>query len=370
MKLLINTSTLSGTGVTQVAVSFIEECKKFPQHQFVVFISKSVYSNLDIKSFPDNFNFFIFFKSPLKSISSLLKCKKIFKQTSPDCVFSVFGPSYWTPSVPHLQGYAYPHYVYPESPLFKMLSFKENLKIKVFKQLHKFFLKRNGDFFVSETEDVSNRLHKFLNIDADKIYTVSNTYNKKIFNKYNSDNTSNSSEFRLLSLCSPYPHKNLSIINLVVEELEKLKPNLKICFILTIDNSSFNSMFSDKTKRYIRNIGPVAIKDCPDLYRNCDAIFLPTLLECFSANYPEAMVMNRPILTSDLPFARCVCKDAALYFNPMDPKDITDKIIALSESRLLYESLVEKGVNVLKDIPSSSSRALQYLSICESISNK
>ena len=80
--------------------------------------------------------------------------------------------------------------------------------------------------------------------------------------------------------------------------------------------------------------------------------------------------MERPILTSDLPFARCVCKDAALYFNPMDPKDIATKLIALSESRPLYKSLVSKGLNVLADIPSSSSRALQYLSICESISKK
>lgn len=54
----------------------------------------------------------------------------------------------------------------------------------------------------------------------------------------------------------------------------------------------------------------------------------------------------------------------------MDPKDIATKLIALSESRPLYKSLVSKGLNVLADIPSSSSRALQYLSICESISKK
>lgn len=370
MKLLINASTLSGTGVSQVAVSFISECKKFTQHQYIVYISKSIYANLNINSFPENFSFYIFEKSPLKNINSWLRCKKIFKQSSPDCVFSVFGPSYWTPSVPHLQGYAYPHYVYPESPIFKIISFKEILRIRIFKQLHKYFLKRNGKYFVSETEDVSNRLHKYFNIDKDNIYTVSNTYNQEIFKNNNTDKPSNNPEFKLLSLCSPYLHKNLSIINQVVEVLEKLEPKLKFTFILTIDSRNYNSMFSDKAKRYIRNVGPVAIKDCPDLYRECDAIFLPTLLECFSANYPEAMVMERPILTSDLTFARCVCKDAALYFNPMDPKDIATKLIALSESRPLYESLVSKGLNVLADIPSSSSRALQYLSICESISKK
>ncbi len=370
MKLLINASTLSGTGVSQVAVSFISECKKHSEHEYTVFLSKSIYDNIDIESFPNNFTFFKFINSPLKSLSSWVRCKYLYIKTSPNCVFSIFGPSYWTPNVPHLQGYAYPHYVYPESPLFNIISFKEKFKIMIYKHLHKYFLKRNGNYFVAETVDVSHRLKKFLGIDSKNIFTVSNTYNREIFKKNTCYRPYDSNEFKLLSLCSPYLHKNLSIINQVVEELEKLEPKLKFTFILTIDSRNYNSMFSNKAKRYIRNVGPVAIKDCPDLYRECDAIFLPTLLECFSANYPEAMVMERPILTSDLPFARCVCKDAALYFNPMDPKDIATKLIALSESRPLYKSLVSKGLNVLADIPSSSSRALQYLSICESISKK
>ncbi len=201
----------------------------------------------------------------------------------------------------------------------------------------------------------------------DKTFTVSNTYNRDVFKKDDTPKTERGNEFKLLSLCSPYPHKNLTIINQVVEELERIESGIDFLFILTIDKKSFDSMFSDKAKKYIRNIGPVSIEDCPGLYQDCDAIFLPTLLECFSANYPEAMVMKRPILTSDLPFARCVCKDAAIYFDPMNPKDIATRLIDLAKSPNLYKSLVIKGLHVLEDIPSSSDRAKQYLSICESI---
>ena len=44
-------------------------------------------------------------------------------------------------------------------------------------------------------------------------------------------------------------------------------------------------------------VGGVDIRECPSLYEQCDFMFLPTLLECFSASYAEAMKMRRPILT-------------------------------------------------------------------------
>ena len=42
MKLLINTSTLSSTGVTQVSVSFIKECVIITGNEYHVLLSKTV----------------------------------------------------------------------------------------------------------------------------------------------------------------------------------------------------------------------------------------------------------------------------------------------------------------------------------------
>lgn len=38
---------------------------------------------------------------------------------------------------------------------------------------------------------------------------------------------------------------------------------------------------------------------------------MPSLLECFTATYPEAMRMERPIVTTDLAFAQGLCGEAA-----------------------------------------------------------
>lgn len=64
MKLIINASTLSGTGVTQVAVSFIEECKRFEENYYFVFLSNHVYSQVEIEKFPSNFKFYVIDKHP------------------------------------------------------------------------------------------------------------------------------------------------------------------------------------------------------------------------------------------------------------------------------------------------------------------
>ncbi|MFK2341775.1 glycosyltransferase [Bacteroides fragilis] len=84
---------------------------------------------------------------------------------------------------------------------------------------------------------------------------------------------------------------------------------------------------SEEAKKSIVNLGIIDVSKCPQLYNECDALFLPTLLECFSANYVEAMKMRKPIVTSNLPFATNVCKNAALYFDPMNAHDIVEKFL-------------------------------------------
>lgn len=108
--------------------------------------------------------------------------------------------------------------------------------------------------------------------------------------------------------------------------------------------------------------------ECPDFVDSCDALFLPTLLECFSASYPEAMLLKKPILTSNLPFATTVCEDAAIYFNPLDSIEIANKIAQLVSSPELIKDLQEKGERRLKSFLSPRERAKKYLDICKTVS--
>lgn len=375
MKILINTSTLVLTGVTQVAVSFIEECKKIPDLQVYVFISSSVKNNLDIKSFPPNFTFYYIDKHPLYGIGAYFERKrlrKLEKSIKPDCVFSVFGPSWWTPTAPHLQGYAFGHYVNYDSPFFDKLSFKERLRIFIMKTIHVYYLKKNGHYFVTESSFVSDRLAKVLNVSRDHIYTVNNTANSYFLNyKENQKSVKKSNDkFSFYSLCTPQKHKNIQILNEVIPIILKKKEKLRFEFHLTFPQEAYDKMFKDEYKSYIINHGPLKIAECPGFVSKYDALFLPTLVECFSANYPEAMLMGKPILTSNLKFAKSICKDAALYFNPVSPEDIADKIIMIIENEELYHDLRQKGFDRISIFNDPTQRANKYIEICRSIVNE
>ncbi|MDD3003618.1 glycosyltransferase [Flavobacterium sp.] len=379
MKIIINTSTLIGSGVTQVAVSFLYECLKLKDNnEYYVFLGNQVSKSIVKDHFDKRFRFYNIEPKPLpilgKGFKSLFLMKKIEREIKPDAVFSVFGPSWWSPKAPHLQGYAYPHYVFPESPYFNIISNSKKITIELYKFIHMFFMKRNGQYFVSESEIVSYRWAKLLNISNEKVFTVSNTCNS-FFREFKDDGRisylpkKEVNEFRFISLCTMQEHKNLIILNKVIPILkEKGYNNIK--FVLTIDQNSLDNQFNDNIKDSIINVGRIPPADCPYLFNECDALFLPTLLECFTANYPEAMYLNKPIITSNLSFATDICKDTAIYFDPLSPEDIVDCILKLYLDIDLRNEMIKKGKEQLKLFLTPKERAIKYLDILKKIQDE
>jgi len=373
MKLIINTSNLHGGGGTQVGFSFIHECIKFPENEYSVFLCPQLSNEIDLKKFPSNFDFYNFPNPPSPSINGLSVIKKLAeleKQINPDCVFSIFGPTYWTPKSKHLMGFANGHFLYSEFDFFKRLSIIERVQWRILSIAKRFFFLKNANYYHVETEDARSRLAKYLSCSLDSIYTVSNTYNS-VYNSTIPELAKilplrTEDEFRLVCISAYYSHKNLEILNKVIPLLfENGFSNIK--FVLTIDQNIYTSKFSELAKQQIMNIGPILIDNCPQLYSECDAMFLPTLLECFSANYPEAMKMRKPILTSNLSFAIDVCADAALYFNPLDERDIFKTIINIFNNKPLHNELILRGIKRLKSFNSAEERALKYIEICKHI---
>jgi glycosyltransferase involved in cell wall biosynthesis len=328
------------------------------------------------KDFPSNFHFEVFENFPKLSLKyfklqNYLKRKE--KEISPDCVFTIFGPTIWKPKSNHLVGFAYPYYVYPESPFFKIIGWKFWSKIKLNSIIFKLLFNKNSDYFVSETEDVTNRLRKFLNNKKNTYYTVTNTCNKYfIDNRIDKNNKllpeKGENEFRFITLSTFATHKNLQILNFVIPALLKRMPTVDWRFVLTVDKEIFEKKINKAVRPYIYNLGRIKVDQCPQAYHECDVMFLPTLLECFSASYAEAMYMKKPIITSNLTFATTICENAALYFNPVDPDSIVDTIIKLVSSKVLQEKLIQNGGLQLLKFDSASTRAQKYLEICQQIS--
>ncbi|HDC4513818.1 TPA: glycosyltransferase, partial [Enterobacter cloacae] len=143
---------------------------------------------------------------------------------------------------------------------------------------------------------------------------------------------------------------------------ELLKLGVECKFIVTINDVEYKSL-SDEFKQATYNIGPIPIADCPSLYKYSDALFLPTLLECFTASYLEAMKMRIPIFTSNLDFAETICQDAAFYFNPLSVYSISTTISTAIKDECRLQEKIENGDVILKSFPDHIQRVEKFMKL-------
>ena len=370
MRLLINTSVLRFGGAVQVALSFIHECRAYEENEYHVVLGAGVGAVLDPAEFPGNFHF----HQQNFGVMNLRKLPRVQRQMSaieakvrPDCVVTTSGPPYWRSRAPHLVGFNLPLYIYPESPYLKDLPLRAKARLSARKWLHRRLFRRDADALIVQTDDVNVRVRRLLG--TDKVYTVTNNHNGwyDLLGDYPSRLPERKQgAFRLLTLTSYYPHKNLDLIPQVIEALpEALRSRVE--FVLTLTETEYRSRISSKIPPQVRLVGPVPPPECPALYYECDAMFLPTLAECFSASYPEAMKMEKPIVTTDLGFARSICRDAALYFRACDASSAAGQIERLIQGQVLQRELIGKGRKRLAAFDTPVQRAEKILAICQDL---
>ncbi len=369
MNILINASNLKVGGGIQVADSVFRELPKYGEHRFVIVYSDALSKSADEAGKNDNI-IAVRYNMPSDWRSILfgrnLFLDELVSKEGVEVVITLFGPSRWRPRVRHLLGFARAQLLLPESPYWTKQAVKKDWKLKLKLRLLKRQFDKDSEEYYTESPFISERL---LNLYSNKkVYTISNTCNQ-VFNSPElwdkSVELPQFSGYRLLTIAANYPHKNLEIIPAVIDVLEQSYPDFKFQFVLSINKDELwsNKTYSERYDKHIHFMGKVSVSQCPFLYKQCDAMFLPTLLECFSASYVEAMKMQKPILTSDLGFARGICGEAAVYFDPMSAKDIAEKIYLLASNSKLQENLVEKGVQQEKIFDTPEQRTKKMLDI-------
>ena len=346
MNILVNASNLRAGGGLQVADSVCRELHKYPQHDFTVVLPSQLDScareiesapNVSVVEYNLPMNAKILLTGRNRMMDALVTDKNI------RAVISIFGPTRWKPNCLHLCGFAMSHIVLTDSPFWKKLSMMAFIKARIRNQLMLHDFKRCSDLFYTENEYISKKLRTRL--PGAKVVTITNNYNQVFDQPESWDDKIVFPSFdglTLLTVCNDYPHKNLTIIAPTLDELRRRYPNVKVRFVLTVDSKSFANL-SDEDRKSILFLGTVGIHQCPQLYRQSDIVLQPSLLECFSANYVEAMKMERPIITTDLEFAQSLCGDAAAYYSATDPAALADTIAKLYRSPEYRSDLVEKG---------------------------
>lgn len=369
MNILINASNLKVGGGLQVADSIINELFSYTNHNFVVVVSKSL-GYLEGKIGKTGNMQCLVYDMP-QTVGGVLFGRnkyldKIVKKNNIRVVYTVFGPSLWRPKVRHLCGFARAQMIYLDSPYYLNMGLLKKLKLFIREIIRFYNFKMSSDWLITESSNVSKRLA--LLMKNKRIYTVTNNYNQ-IYNhshKWIKHSIEPYDGITCLTISANYPHKNLGIIPQILEYIDSNKIPLNIRFIITLSEKEF--VIDKVYQSRILLIGKVYIEECPSLFQQADYMFLPTLLECFSASYPEAMKMETPIITSDLPFAHSLCGDAAVYVDSLSPKSIVDALLSLTEDK--RKELINKGKEQLKKYDTAEERCRKVIELLEKINKQ
>jgi glycosyltransferase involved in cell wall biosynthesis len=232
--------------------------------------------------------------------------------------------------IPQVLLFHNPHMIYPESPIWNLMHWKDAIYNRISVYLFKKRLKY-ADLFLVQTETAGARLKKYYDIKNFIITPNAISLQPKAENQIPHNFSPNPNLIYLLCLSHYYPHKNLESFIELGKRIKEQKLPFRIIITLDVKQHTAAKILLQKIENeglndVLLNAGALKMSDVPQWYNATQALILPTLLESFSGTYVEAMYYERPIFTSNLDFATEVCGEAAYYFNPMDANNILDVI--------------------------------------------
>lgn len=359
LRIMVNGSTLLVGGGIQVGVTFIEYAFKSYAEEidFLFVVAKPLFDNLSTE-LQSKENVIAFETSPAAIFGgkqTRQEIKKLEKTFKPDIIYSIGFPSYIRFKAPEVGRYTNPWEI--NSPPLPWHTIENKKKLKIFLGIqYRLIWARNASYFETQTEAAKLGIMRKLSVGSDNVKVIPNSPNPIFSNSDEVFHFDKTQLVKIFCLSAAYKHKNLEIIPEVAHYL-KNKHSLNVEFIVTIpkDNSIGDSIANNakrlQVEGMINNIGKINLKSCLDWYRNSHIVFLPTLLEVFSATYVEAMAMRRPIITTDLEFAIDVCGDAAIYYKSDLAESAADKIAELIGDHQLQNKMVAKGIKRLAYFP-------------------
>ena len=145
-----------------------------------------------------------------------------------------------------------------------------------------------------------------------------------------------------------HPQKNLiNLLKAFSGFKKRQKSNWKLVLTGKLDKNYKSFGESIKTYKYRDEVviltGQLEEKEKAGLLGSAYAFIYPSLKEGFGLAVLEAMNCHVPVLTSPHSAMQEIARDAALYADPADHKDIADKMMLLYKDESLRNGLIEKG---------------------------
>ena len=112
-----------------------------------------------------------------------------------------------------------------------------------------------------------------------------------------------------------YPHKNVGFLLAAFHEFIRTHPGHRLILVIKEDffQEQLQSVTSSESVSFLSDISD---SDLGYLYVWAEAFVSSSLMEGFGLPALEAMAVHTPVLLSDIPSFREVCRDAGIYFDP------------------------------------------------------
>lgn len=160
--------------------------------------------------------------------------------------------------------------------------------------------------------------------------------------------------FTFLYVSTYSPHKNHKTLVDAFDILMLEEVNVRVVF--TLGHDDILSLGGKKARRLLSSghlvaAGWIKKNHLKSLYDTCNACLMPSVLESLSSAHLEAMQWSKPQIVSDLPYAKDLCGDAAVYAQAENPADWAHKIREFISDENLREGLVAAGHERMKHFP-------------------
>lgn len=370
IKVLINLATLKKGGGQNVALNFLQYViKEKPKHfEFIFAVSESS----QIKDFLEetNQNIIVLSDNPIKRIfTELFKGNSIIKKHKISLIYSYFGIGIYPKSIKQISGSADSNLFFPEINFWKEYRGFGRIKKNLIDRYRIWGLKR-ATAIIFENPEMEKRGKKLFNLKHTCYIPPSFSQPEK--SEEFSSLSKNPNEYKGLFLCGWQRNKNFMLIPEIAKELKKNALNFKFVISTTADSSKEYNEFKklvDKNdvSNMIQLIGSVPKSQLPSLFSKVDFIFLLSKLESFSNNIIEAYYYKKPLIISDLDWAKSICGNAAKYVDINNILDIANKVLTLVHDKDELKTQIKEQSLKLDTFPNITKRSIMELEYLKKI---
>lgn len=231
-----------------------------------------------------------------------------------------------------------------------------------------------ADKIITVSKTTKNELIKYLGIPSSKIVPIYHGVDThpNLSSKNDTKKEFGIKKYYILSISSVYKFKNY--VNLIrgfkiLRELYNqdcqlvivgkfIEADYHLQILRVIDELRLNDE--------VILLGGIPHHETYPLYSGANLYVFPSYCETFGMTQIEAMACGIPVVTSNISVMPEICGDAAIYFDPSDPRDIAGKMNQVLSNERLRSKLINNGFKRVRQFSWEKS-AREHLSVFEEI---